>query len=200
MRGQRERAWTIYGQALEAYQRINDERGIVDTLHNLAVSQRDAGRSDDTLRAWDRAVDAAERLGAGGPIALTLLGRAEQLIEGGAFERATADIDRAQLLAWMEGNEPHVLESERLRALLSLRRGQPENAHRHAEVIRARASRSGCAWIAAESAAIAALALKADRRPPRPPRRTTSPWPSLVALGATGRLEIMRAPGGKPRA
>ena len=189
MRGQFERAMTLYQKALLAYHELEDERGIVETLHNLVLSQRDSGQNEEALRDCTRAVDAAERLGAGGLVALTLLGRAELLIECGDLDRAAADIERAQLLAWLEGNEPHVLESERLRAFLALRRGQPEQAHRHAELIWARASCSGCALIAAESAAIAALALKADRRLPEAAVANDLAVASLAALGATGRLE-----------
>ncbi len=189
LRGQHERATTLYQRALDAYRQIGDERGRIEALHNLAQSEPEAGRTEATLRACNRAVDAAERLGAGGLIALTLLGRAERLIECDAFDLATADIERAQGLAWLEGNEPHVLESERLRALLALRRGEPGRAHRHAELVRTRASDSGCALIAAESAAIAALALKADRRLAEAAAANDLAVASLVALGATGRLE-----------
>jgi tetratricopeptide (TPR) repeat protein len=189
LRGQREHACALYQKALEAYHQIDDERGIIETRHNLAFSYREAGRTEEALLACTRAVDAAERLGAGGLIALTLLGRAELLIECDALDRATADIDRAQLLAWLEGNGPHVLESERLRALLALRRGQPAHAHLCAVEVRTRASHSGCALIAAESAAIAALALKAERRLPEAAAANDLAVASLVALGASGRLE-----------
>jgi hypothetical protein len=161
----------------------------VETQHNLVLSQRASGRIEEALRDCNRAVDAAERLGVGGLIALTLLGRAELQIESGSFRQAASDLDQAQLLAWLEGNEPHLLESERLRALLALRRGQPEQAHRHAERIWAQASCAGCALIAAESAAIAALALKAGRRLPEAAIANDLAVASLTALGATGRLE-----------
>lgn len=189
MRGQFERAIALYEKALGGYREARDQRGIVETLHNLVMSQRDSGRLEEALRDGTRAVDAAERLESGGLIALTLLGRAELLIERGSFDEAAADIDRAQVLAWLEGNEPHVLESERLRAFLALRQGEPERAHRHAELVWARASCSGCALIAAESAAIAALALKANRRLPEAAVANDLAVASLAALGATGRLE-----------
>ena len=189
MRGHPRHAAALYQKALTAYQQIEDQRGIIETRYNLALSRRETGRAAATLSACTRVVDAAERFGAGGLIALTLLGRAELLIECDALEQAAADIDRARLLAWLEGNEPHVLESERLQALLALRRGQPAHAYRHAELVRSRASHSGCALIAAESAALAALALKADRRLPEAAVANDLAVASLVALGATARLE-----------
>ena len=189
MRGHPRHAAALYQKALTAYHQIEDQRGIIETRYNLALSRRETGRAAATLSACTRVVDAAERFGAGGLIALTLLGRAELLIECDALEQAAADIDRARLLAWLEGNEPHVLESERLQALLALRRGQPAHAYRHAELVRSRASHSGCALIAAESAALAALALKADRRLPEAAVANDLAVASLVALGATARLE-----------
>lgn len=189
LRGQQDLAAAYYRRALDAYQGIGHERGIIETLHNLALSHAEAGRFDEALCASARAVDAAERLGAGGLVALTLLGRAELLIASEEFEQATADLERARLLAWLEGSEPHVLESERLAALLALRRGSPDQAHVRAEQVRIRATDAGCALIAAESATIAALALKADRRLREAAVANDLAVASLVALGAAGRLE-----------
>ncbi len=189
LRGKLDRAILLYEEALDAYREVPDERGIIETRHNLVLCQRDSGRCDEALHDCTRAVEAAERLGVGGLIALTLLGRAELSIECGVLDQAAHDIERAQILAWLEGNEPHVLESERLRALLALRHGEADQAHRHAELIWARASCSGCALIAAESAAISALALKSGRRLSEAAVANDLAVASLMALGAAGRLE-----------
>ena len=189
LRGHRDYANALYQRALDAYHRIDDERGIAETRHNLALSNRASHKPEDALSACTRSVEAAERLGVAGHIALTLLGRAEFLIERDGFEAAIADIDRAQLLAWTEGNEPHVLESERLRALLSLRRGIAAGAHERAELIRSRAAETGCALIAAESASISALALKIERRAPEAAAAHERAVASFQALGANGLLE-----------
>jgi tetratricopeptide (TPR) repeat protein len=189
LRGQRERATALYRRALDAYRKLDDQRGMIEIAYNLAQSLRESGRLKAALEDCTRAVDAAERVGAGGLRALTRLGRAEMLIESGEFDSASLDIEQAQQLAWLEGNEPHTLESERLKALLALRCGHWGHAYQHAEIIRTRASHSGCALIAAESAAIAALALKADRRPVEAAAANDVAIASLVALGANGRLE-----------
>ncbi|HEU5219607.1 MAG TPA: tetratricopeptide repeat protein [Gemmatimonadales bacterium] len=189
MRGEREYAAALYQKALTAYHQIGDERGIIETWHNLVLSNREGRGSQDSFVTCARALEAAERLGAGGLIALTLLGRAELLIERNALDEAAADIDRARQLAWLEGNEPHALDSERLQALLALRRGEPRRAHHQAEQIMVRARSSGCAWIAAESATIAALALKADQRPSEAAIANDLAVAALVARGAPSRLE-----------
>ncbi len=189
LRGEVELAMALYRKALDAFHRLADEQGIVETWHNLALTQRESGWTADALGECNRAVQAAERLGAAGLLALTLLGRAELFIASGAFDQAASDIERARHLGWLEGSEPHVLESERLLALLALRRGQPEEAHRHAELTRARAAESGFAQIAAESASIAALALKADRRLSEAAAANDLAVASLAALGATGLLQ-----------
>lgn len=189
LRGEREYASYLYEKALVAYHQAEDQRGIVETWHNLALSHRGTKTAEAARASCARAVEAAERLGLGGLVALTLLGRAELLIEQECFDEAIADIDRAQLLAWLEGNEPHVLEAERLRALLALRRGSPGGAHHRAELIRSRADRAGCALIAAEAASIAALALKADSCLPEALAAHDLAVASFRALGATGLLE-----------
>jgi hypothetical protein len=192
MRDQREYANALYEKALVSYYRAEDERGIVETRHNLLLSRRGTLLPEDALLASCASVETAERLGVSGLIALTLLGRAELLIEGEAYQDAAKDIDRAQMLAWMEGNEPHVLESERLRALLALRCGMPDKAHACAELIRSRASATGCALIAAEAASISALALKVEQRLPEATAANDLAIASFRALGASGLLETHR--------
>lgn len=192
MRDQRDYANALYQKALDAYYRAEDERGIVETRHNLMLSNRAGLGTAEALLACSRSVETAERLGVGGLISLTLLGRAELLIESEAFPEAKADIDRAQTLAWLEGNEPHVLESERLRAFLALRRGMAAGAHERAELIRSRATQTGCALIAAESASISALALKIERRFPEATAAHALAIASFRALGATGLMESHR--------
>lgn len=192
LRNQREYANALYQKALVAYHRVEDARGIAETHHNLALSNRGSVEPEDALSACSRSVEAAERVGVAGLIALTLLGRAELLIEREEFEWASDDIDRAQMFAWMEGNEPHVLESERLRALLALRRGYPAGAHERAELIRCRATETGCALIAAEAASISALALKIERRLPEAAVAHDLAVAAFLALGASGLLESHR--------
>jgi tetratricopeptide (TPR) repeat protein len=188
LRDQPEHASALYQKALDAYHRVEDELGIAETRYNLIRSRWVSLGTKDALEACSRSVETAERLGVGGLISLTLLGRAELLIERGAFQEATDDIDRAQMLAWLEGNGPHVLESERLRAFLSLRRGMAAGAHERAELIRSRATEAGCALIAAEAASISALALKIERRLPEADAAHDRAIASFRALGAHGLL------------
>lgn len=183
-----ESARFLYEKALRAYAQVEDKRGMAETWHNLALSVREAPWEGDALASCSRAVSAAEHAESGGLLALTLLGRAEVLIERGEFADALLDLDRAETLAWLEGNEPHVLEAERLRALLALRGAAPAEAHRRAELIRSRAEEAGCALIAAESAAIAALALRQDGREPEAEAAHDLALASFRAIGAMGLL------------
>jgi tetratricopeptide (TPR) repeat protein len=188
LRGEPEYAGYLYEKALQAYHRAEDRRGIAETWHNLALAHRGTKTSDEALASAGRAIDAAEQLGQNGLLALTLLGRAEVFIEREALDAAVADIDRALVLAWMEGTEPVVLEAERLRAIITLRLGCPDGAHHRAELIRSRATQAGCALIAAEAASVSALALKADRRLPEANAAHDLAKASLRALGATALL------------
>ena len=139
-------------------------RGIAEAHHNLALCHRRRGSVSEALAACDEAVEAADRHGETGLLALTLLGRAELRIDEGSFTEATRDIDRAELLAWSAGNAPNRLEAERLRSLAALRQGKAKSAYLLAEAARVRATEAGFALLAAETASVAALALRADGR------------------------------------
>lgn len=188
LRGNTESARYLYEKALRAYAEVDDRRGMAETWHNLALSVREAPLEGNALASCTRAVAAAEQVEAGGLVALTLLGRAEVLIEQGAFADAVRDLTRAETLAWLEGNEPHILETERLRALLALKQSAPREAHQRAELIRSRAEEAGCALIAAESAAIAALALRQDGRDLEAEAAHDLAVASFRAIGALGLL------------
>jgi len=73
--------------------------------------------------------------------------------------------------------------------LLSLRRGIAAGAHERAELIRSRATETGCALIAAEAASISALALRIERREPEAAAAHERAVASFQALGANGLLE-----------
>ena len=164
LRGREEAARDLYQQALNAWLALSDRRGIAEAHHNLALWHRRRGSVSEALAACDEAVEAAERHGETGLLALTLLGRAELRIDEGFFTEATRDIDRAELLAWSAGNAPNRLEAERLRALAALRQGKAKSAHLLAEAACRRATEAGFALLAAETASVAALALRADGR------------------------------------
>jgi tetratricopeptide (TPR) repeat protein len=164
LRGREEAARDLYQQALHAWLALRDRRGTAEAWHNLALCHRRMGAVPEAGVACDEAVEAADRHGETGLLALTLLGRAELRIDEGFFTEATRDIDRAELLAWSAGNAPNRLEAERLRALAALRQGKSKSAYLLAEAASLRATEAGFTQLAAETASIAALALRADGR------------------------------------
>lgn len=188
LRGNSVPACALHQRALGVYEAIGDMRGIAETCHNMALGLRESGALD---RAWEssgRAVECAEQVGDPGLIALTLLGRAELSIESASYDEAMGDIERAELLAWAEGNEPHRLEAARLSALVALRRGNAEEAYRGASLVQARASEAQFALLAAEGRSLAALALKALGRHTEAVGAREAATVAFRTLGATAHL------------
>jgi tetratricopeptide (TPR) repeat protein len=188
LKGRPAQAGALYEKALLAFEQLDDSRGIAETCHNIALTRRRSGALAEASRYCERSVAAAERLGEPGLLSLALLGRAELRIEQEAFDEANADIDRAELLAWTAGNEPHRLEADRLRAVVSLRQGQAVCAHLRAEAVRVRAAEVGCALITAQAASVSALALLAV--PERAKAVVARDW-AVQALQALGAVEIL---------
>jgi tetratricopeptide (TPR) repeat protein len=188
LRGRPAQAGALYAKAFQAFEQLGDLRGIAETCHNIALTHRRTGALADASNFCERAVGAAEQLGEPGLLSLALLGRAELFIEQEAFDEASADIDRAELLAWTAGNEPHRLEADRLRAVVSLRQGQAMCAHLRAEAVQARAAEVGCALIAAQAASVSALALLAVSER----AKASVAWDRAVTgLQALGAVEIL---------
>jgi tetratricopeptide (TPR) repeat protein len=188
LRGETAKARTWYERALLAYEGEGCQRGMAETSHNLALVLRESGALAEARGPSLRAVELAEQVGEAGLIALTLLGRAELRIECGSCDDALEDIQRAEQLAWQEGNEPHRLEAERLYALIAFRQGQSEEALRRAALLCQRATEAQFAHLAAEARALVALALKALGRHTEAVAAQENATVSLRALGATARI------------
>jgi tetratricopeptide (TPR) repeat protein len=188
LRGRPAPACALFEKALQAFEQVGDQRGIAEACYNIALTRRRSGALADAKSYCARSVAAAEKVGEPGLMALASLGQAELSIEEAAFDEASADIDRAELLAWTAGNEPQRLEADRLRALVGLRRGQGMGAHFRAEAVRIRATELGCALIAAQAAAVSALALLAV--PERDKAGVARDW-AVAALQALGAVELL---------
>jgi tetratricopeptide (TPR) repeat protein len=188
LRGEPGIACGFYQRGLEVFEMVGDTRGIAEACHNLALELLRSGARAAAQEASHRAVECAEQVGEAGLIALTLLGRAELGIEAGALEQAREDIERAERLAWDEGNEPHRLESERLLAMIALRSGDPAEAHRRAALVYARATEAQFALLAAEARSLAALALKALGRHTEAVASRDVATVALRSMGASGHL------------
>lgn len=79
MQGEYGRAVAAYTRAIAAYQQAGNERGIVESQHNLGIAYRELERLDDALGAADDAVTRAGRLADPVLKAQALAGRADRL-------------------------------------------------------------------------------------------------------------------------
>jgi tetratricopeptide (TPR) repeat protein len=115
MRGDYTRAVGAYTRAVAAYQTVGNDRGIVESQHNLAISYREQGRLDDALQAADSAVQGAARLSDEQLEAQALAGRAEIQVARGQPDRAMQEAERA--LTMHRALKDAVRETEDLRIL-----------------------------------------------------------------------------------
>ncbi len=160
LRGRIHESIDLYQRALRGYHQLEDDGGIAETSHNLALVHRRVGDLPLAAAAVHEAVRHAERAGQTGLCALAYLGRAELAIERSRFSEARDDIQRALTRMRLAGDAIGVVEAGRLRALLSLREGHALQAHLQAETVRALARQQGAALLEAEAVALSALALR----------------------------------------
>ena len=89
LRGQRERALSLYRLAVPAFQRLGSDLGLAETYHNLAITHRDLGQLDQADRCQRRAIDHARGAGNARMVAMAHVGRAELSLRRG--EAAVAE-------------------------------------------------------------------------------------------------------------
>ena len=188
LRGEPGIACGFFQRGLEVYETLGDLRGIAEACHKLALELHRAGAAAAAREANQRAVESAEETGESGLIALTMLGRAELRLEVGALEAAREDLERAERLAWEDGNEPQRLDAERLFAMIALRSGNPAEAHRRSALVYTRATEAQFALLSAEARSLAALALKAMGWHTEAVASRDLATVALRALGASGHL------------
>lgn len=153
-------AVNYYRSALLAYRRLRDYRGQAETFCNLGIVHRQASEHEEAEQAFE---DAAYHAGLDGDpylLALAWTGRAELHLERAMLSEAGRDLERADELAALAGDEIGRTEIGRIRALLALARGEPVKAHAYAGEMRERARRRGLRLIECECCAISASALK----------------------------------------
>lgn len=83
LRGQRERALSLYQLAVPAFQRLGSDLGLAETYHNLAITHRDLGQLDQADRCQRRAIEYAREAGNARMIAMAHVGRAELSLRRG---------------------------------------------------------------------------------------------------------------------
>ena len=63
LRGDHERALSLYRLAIPFYQRVGHQSGLAQTSHNLGITFRDLGRWREARQHYDRAIKEAKRVG-----------------------------------------------------------------------------------------------------------------------------------------
>lgn len=153
-------AVNYYRSALLAYRRLKDARGQAETFCNLGIVYRQAAEFEEAELAFEDAVYHAGLEGDPYLLALAWTGRAELRLERGLLREAAKDLERADEMASLAGDEIGRTEIGRIRALLALTKGEPLEAHAYAGETRERARRRGLRLIECECSAISACALK----------------------------------------
>lgn len=158
LRDRPEVALSLYRTALLGYQRIGDRRGTAQTYHNLGLTFRQQGEWDDAEAAAYQAVRHADQVGEGSLMGLAVMGRAEIHLEREEYTLARQELLRAEQLCMTAHDEVGVAEVGRLRALLTLREGRPNEAISLALAARDVAVSLGILQLQAECAGVAAMA------------------------------------------
>jgi tetratricopeptide (TPR) repeat protein len=104
-----------YTRAMGAYQQAAFDRGIAESLHNLAITYREQGRLDDALQTADDAMTHAEQAGDELLKAQALAGRAEIRVARGEPDMAIREAEQA--LSIHRRMQDPVRETEDLRIL-----------------------------------------------------------------------------------
>lgn len=188
LRGDDDPALSLYREALLVYQRLGDRQGEAETYHNLGLVRREAGDLAGAERATAHAARHAAITGRPGLMGLVLAGRAEIALALGDLDLAAEAIDRSESLAAEANDALGGGEARRLRALLALQRGRPEEALVHALAARERGIELSASLLQAESAVAAASALDQLGRPEEAAALRSEARGLFVALGASAHL------------
>ncbi len=160
LEGRVQEAQSVYREALLAYQRLADRRGMAETCHNLAITYRDAEDLDTADDSDAEALRHAEVVGDPSLLALMITGRAETHIEQRQFALAQEGLDRAELLTRQANDPVGLAEVNRVRAERYLRLEQADLALNSAESGRREAEQHSSAQLQAECAELCAQALR----------------------------------------
>ncbi len=95
LRGEHEKALSLYRLSIPAYQRLGRARGLAQTEHNMAILYRDQGRWEESDRHYQRAIEQARRIQDARLAAMAAAGRAEIAYLRGDLEASAAGALRA---------------------------------------------------------------------------------------------------------
>ncbi len=189
LRGRADEAIGLYRGALLAYQRLGDRRGAAEAYHNLAIIHRQLEQWHEAETTADQAVRHAIVAGEPGLIALAITGRAEVRVERGELAQARQELELADYRAKEAGDEVGRAQVEFVRALVSYKAGDPEDARTRAESALATARAQDSAILAAECLGVLALALRRLGRTAEAKARWAEAEAGFKGLGAEQLLE-----------
>jgi tetratricopeptide (TPR) repeat protein len=129
VRGQRDKALTLYQLAVPVYQRLGSPIGLAECYHNMAITYRDSFALDRADECEQRAIEFAGQAGSRRLTALARLGRAEISLRKGEVSLAEAGATYAAS-AFHEAADP-VGEGDALRLIGVARtlQGKLDQAH-----------------------------------------------------------------------
>ena len=131
LRGRRHEAIAYYSLAIPIYQRLNQERGLAQTHHNLGLSYRDLEQPKDAVDAYSKAISLAEDIPYPLLIAMATVGRAEVELQFGDLEFSRRLVERGLRLS-REIKDP-ISEAEALRVRGLTRAGRAGAANEDAQ-------------------------------------------------------------------
>jgi tetratricopeptide (TPR) repeat protein len=151
VRGQRDKALTLYQLAVPVYQRLGSTSGLAECYHNMAITYRDSLALDHADECERRAIEFAHEAGSRRLTALARLGRAEINLRRGEISLAEAGATFAAA-AFREAADP-VGEGDALRLIGVARtlQGKLEMAHSALETALALTRKHGAALNEAET-------------------------------------------------
>ncbi|MEP6574699.1 MAG: tetratricopeptide repeat protein [Gemmatimonadota bacterium] len=191
LRGDNEGAQALYRTALLHYQQTGDERGIIESYHNLCLAFRGRGLWDESESMGHEAVTRAEALAEPSLLGLTLMGLAELHLESGKIRLAERELDRAQQYATRGCDEIGLAEIGRIRARLAIMDDDLVTALREADAASQAARRLGCALVEGEAAAVGAQALRRLQRSEDALRRREEARVIFARMGASRALQVL---------
>ena len=115
VRGQRDKALTLYQLAVPVYQRLGSPSGLAECYHNMAITYRDSSALEQADECERRAIEFAHQAGSRRLTALARLGRAEISLRRGEVSLAEVGASHAAS-AFREAADP-VGEGDALRLI-----------------------------------------------------------------------------------
>lgn len=150
LRGEHEKALSLYRLSIPAYQRIGERRGLAQTYHNMGILYRDRGLLREADSHYRRASDTARRIKDARLAAMALVGRAEISYLRGDPKAAAAVASRAHKEFVVLGDALGQADAERLLGMIARAQGDLEESRKRLEAALQIAKANGSPLLEAE--------------------------------------------------